>query len=286
VFKVKNPHPKFERKGKDTTLPFNKELMKAAEGFTSKQNFSLVVADARARGTRKRFPKKERCVAIDAAVLALCSHYSVIEGRADASLTTMATECGLATEAESKKSGNLVSKTRLSIHRLTRALRSLASEFDLLTYKTEHCADLGCFFPTEIRFKPRFFEVIGIPMEAVEKAQAGRAEYLNKEAEQRGEPRRSIAELAQLAFRAARERFYRHYKQRKEQGEIRLQARRDAEKKRAEIVADVRRKLNQEIARREIFFTSLADVQAEIERRTVARMYQRGHTMRLALTPG
>ncbi|ENH44175.1 incFII RepA family protein, partial [Escherichia coli P0304816.4] len=131
------------------TLKFCEKLMEKAVGFTSRFDFAIHVAHARSRGLRRRMPPVLRRRAIDALLQGLCFHYDPLANRVQCSITTLAIECGLATESAAGK---------LSITRATRALTFL-SELGLITYQTEY-DPLMVLIPTESRshacLLPRF----------------------------------------------------------------------------------------------------------------------------------
>ena len=122
---VKNPNPVFTPREGAGTLKFCEKLMEKAVGFTSRFDFAIHVAHARSRGLRRRMPPVLRRRAIDALLQGLCFHYDPLANRVQCSITTLAIECGLATESGAGK---------LSITRATRALTFL-SELGLITYQ-------------------------------------------------------------------------------------------------------------------------------------------------------
>ena len=121
--------------------------MEKALGFTSRFDFAIHVAHARSRGLRRRMPPVLRRRAIDALLQGLCFHYDPLANRVQCSITTLAIECGLATESAAGK---------LSITRATRALMFL-SELGLITYQTEYDPLIGCNIPTDITLTPSLF---------------------------------------------------------------------------------------------------------------------------------
>lgn len=272
---VKNVNPVFvPGTGKDgkpkETLPFCQKLMQKAANFTSRFDFDMLVAFARARGWRKRKPPKLRRDAIDALLPALCFHYDPLANRVNASITTIAMECGLATE-----------KKTLSITRATRALRFLAFELELLTYQTEYDADIGCNIPTDITFKPLLFKILGVSEESVAAARTSRAEWQNRRREKNGQSRMGIDELISQAWRYVRERFRDNKLKHKEHGLKRARAKKDAERDRNEIKLRVHRQLTREIAAGR-FPEDYELIKAEVEKRVKERMVlSRGHSSRL-----
>ena len=137
---VKNPNPVFTPREGAGTLKFCEKLMEKAVGFTSRFDFAIHVAHARSRGLRRRMPPVLRRRAIDALLQGLCFHYDPLATRVQCSITTLAIECGLATESAAGK---------LSITRATRALTFL-SELGLISYQTEYDPLIGCNIPTDI----------------------------------------------------------------------------------------------------------------------------------------
>ncbi|MGT6141637.1 plasmid replication initiator RepA, partial [Escherichia coli] len=120
---VKNPNPVFTPREGAGTLKFCEKLMEKAVGFTSRFDFAIHVAHARSKGLRRRMPPVLRRRAIDALLQGLCFHYDPLANRVQCSITTLAIECGLATESAAGK---------LSITRASRALTFLA-ELGLIT---------------------------------------------------------------------------------------------------------------------------------------------------------
>lgn len=114
---VKNPNPVFTPREGAGTLKFCEKLMEKAVGFSSRFDFAIHVAHARSRGLRRRMPPVLRRRAIDALLQGLCFHYDPLANRVQCSITTLAIECGLATESGAGK---------LSITRATRALTFLS----------------------------------------------------------------------------------------------------------------------------------------------------------------
>ncbi len=246
--------------------------MKAAAGLTAKFVFSMLVAYARQRGVRYRMPPADRLKAIEALLQAICFHYDPLANRVNASITTIAIECGLATEAKT-----------VSISRASRALQFLEL-LGLITYKTEYCGTLGCYFPSDITFKSEFFRVLDISERAVEGACRSRASWKNKQRTARGLPALAIEEMVKEAWGAVRKRFYDKRIKLKRQGEKRAQAKRDAERSRKDIEALVRRQLNKEIIAG-TFPADLNVVLAEIATRVKQRMFMsRGSHTRIAAT--
>lgn len=276
---VKNPFPVFvipKKKGTTdakSTLPFNKKLMEKAAGFTSRFDFSLHVAFARLSGRRNRKPPVLRLRAIEALLQGICYHYDPLANRVNATLTTIAIECGLATES---KKGNL------SISRATRALQSLADDFGLITYSTEFDRTIGCNIPTDITFTPAFFDALDISDDAVVAARRSRAEWKNQQRERKGLDRLGIDELINQAWQAFRQRFVTYRLRRKAQGEKRARARRDAQRTHQEIKNLVHRELTRELAQG-LFPIDKQAVQHEVKRRVRERMIMsRGNHSRLA----
>ncbi|EAQ5803266.1 incFII family plasmid replication initiator RepA [Salmonella enterica] len=269
---VHNPFPVFTvpcKKGTQTpkrTLPFNKKLMSKAVGFTDTFAFSVLVAATRANGTRKRKPPVLRRRAIDALLQGLCFHYDPLANRVNATITTLASECGLLTES---------CNGTLSICRATRALHYLAEELRLITYRTEYDPEIGCYLPTDITFTPHLFEALEVSPEALESVRKSRAEYLNLQRLTQGKPRINPGEIITIAWQAFRKRFKEYRLMRKAYGEKRHKGRKEAQLTFREISERVRKELTQEIARG-LFVSDLTILRREIknrvkERRVLAR---------------
>nr|WP_218168355.1 plasmid replication initiator RepA [Pantoea sp. B9002] len=271
----KNDNPEFvPPEGKDT-LSFNEKMMAAAKGFTATFAFAIHIAFARQRGLRKRMPPRARLQAIEALLQGICFHYDPLANRVNVTMTNLAIECGLATETVHD------THTNVSISRATRALEALR-DMGLITYKTEFCATLGCNFPTDISFLPDFFRALDISERAVEGACRSRHAYKNMQRKEQGLPELSLEENIEEAWGAMRKRFYGYHLKRKQQGERRAKALRDAERTRSEIQNLVRRELTKEIAAG-TFPIDRTAADAEIERRVKQRMIQsRGNYTRLA----
>lgn len=278
---VKNPFPEFvipKKKGTNEnkrSLPFNAKLMEKAKGFTTRFDFSMHVAFARSLGKRFRKPPVLRLRAIEALLQGICFHYDPLANRVNATLTTIAIECGLATESE---------KGNLAITRATRALQSLAKDFGFITYsEKEWDPSIGCNIPTDITFTRAFFEALDISEEAVVAARKSRAEWKNQQRERKGQARIGMDELISQAWQSFRNRFKEYRLKRKEHGEKRARARRDAKRTYQEIEALVRRELTRELADG-IFPVDRVAVMDEIKRRVRERMVlSRGNHTRLAL---
>lgn len=271
----KNPNPVFvSPKGKET-LSFNKKLMDAAKGFTSTFAFAIHVAFARQRGLRKRTPPRARLQAIEALLQGICFHYDPLANRVNVTMTNLAIECGLATES------SCPTYTNVSISRLTRALGTLR-DMGLITYDSEFCSTLGCYFPSDIKFLPDFFRALEISDRAVEGACRARAAYKNTKRKEQGLPPLTLDEHIAEAWGAMRSRFYAYRLKRKQQGERRAKALRDAERTRTEIKNLVKREITKEIAAGK-FPVDRQAAEEEIERRVKQRMIQsRGNFTRLA----
>ncbi|HCZ3589295.1 TPA: incFII family plasmid replication initiator RepA [Escherichia coli] len=250
---VKNPNPVFTPREDAGTLKFCEKLMEKAVGFTSRFDFAAHVAYARSRGLRRR--------AIDALLQGLCFHYDPLANRVQCSITTLAIECGLATESEAGK---------LSITRATRALKFL-SELGLITYRTEYDPTIGCNIPTDITFTPALFSSLDISEEAVASARRSRVEWENKLRKKQGLDALGMDELIARAWRFVRERFRSYQAELKSHGMKRARARRDAGRTRQDIVTLVKRQLTREIAEGR-FHGSLEAVKREIDRRVKERM--------------
>ncbi|WP_139817793.1 incFII family plasmid replication initiator RepA [Escherichia coli] len=258
---VKNPNPVFTPREGAGTLKFCEKLMEKAVGFTSRFDFAVHVAHARSRGQRRRMPPVLRRRAIDALLQGLCFHYDPLARRVQCSITTLAIECGLATESESGK---------LSITRATRALKFLA-ELGLITYQTEYDPLIGCNIPTDITFTMALFAALDVSEDAVAAARRSRVEWENRQRKKQGLDALGMDELISKAWRFVRERFRSYQTELKSQGMKRARARRDAGRTRQDIVTLVKRQLTREIAEGR-FRGSLESVKLEIDRRVKERM--------------
>ncbi|QXD01243.1 incFII family plasmid replication initiator RepA [Klebsiella sp. PL-2018] len=272
---VKNPHPVFTSRENRKTLPFCQKLMTKAEGFTSRFDFSIHVAFARSLGERKRKPPVLRRRAIDALLQGLCFHYDPLANRVQCSITTLAIECGLATESDS---GNL------SITRATRALHFMA-ELGLITYQTEYDAQTGCNLPTDITFTRTLFDALDVSESAVLAARRSRVEWENKQRKQQGLEALETDQLIAKAWRYVRERFRTWCGERREHGLKRRQARRDQDRSRKDIEALVRQQVTREMAAGKLEW-NLDSLKREVARRVKERMLmsRNGHYTRLATT--
>jgi len=272
---VKNPTPVFRVPEGKGTQAFNEKLKeKARKGFTGTMLFKFTFALARQAGTllRMRSLYRTRRDAIDQAAIGLCHHYDTLTKRVNVSMTTLAIECGLATESATGK---------ISITRLTRALQTL-NEMKLITYNTEFDSTHGAYFPTEVVLLPAFFEVLEVSEESVEAARVSKAAQLNKKRQAKGLNTLSVRELVLAEVKRYRDMVYQKRAARKERGEERARAKAEAALTRAEIEGKVRKELNCEILRSRISFKSLSEVAAEIERRVKRRMIlSRGNYSRL-----
>ncbi|HFN8187957.1 TPA: incFII family plasmid replication initiator RepA [Escherichia coli] len=250
---VKNPNPVFTPRKGAGTLKFCEKLMEKAVGFTSRFDFAIHVAHARSRGLRRR--------AIDALLQGLCFHYDPLANRVQCSITTLAIECGLATESGAGK---------LSITRATRALTFL-SELGLITYQTEYDPLIGCYIPTDITFTPALFAALDVSEVAVASARRSRVEWENRQRKKQGLDALGMDELIAKAWRFVRERFRSYQTELKSRGIKRARARRDAGRERQDIVTLVKRQLTREIS--EGRFTANGEtVKREVERRVKERM--------------
>ncbi|HCP2207869.1 TPA: incFII family plasmid replication initiator RepA [Escherichia coli] len=250
---VKNPNPVFTPREGAGTLKFCEKLMEKALGFTSRFDFAIHVAHARSRGLRRR--------AIDALLQGLCFHYDPLANRVQCSITTLAIECGLATESAAGK---------LSITRATRALMFL-SELGLITYQTEYDPLIGCNIPTDITLTPSLFTALDVSEDAVAAARRSRVEWENRQRKKQGLDALSMDELIAKAWRFVRERFRSYQTELKSRGIKRARARRDASRERQEIVTLVKRQLTREISEGR-FTANREAVKREVERRVKERM--------------
>ena len=199
--------------------------------------------------------------AIDALLQGLCFHYDPLANRVQCSITTLAIECGLATESGAGK---------LSITRATRALTFL-SELGLITYQTEYDPLIGCYIPTDITFTPALFAALDVSEVAVASARRSRVEWENRQRKKQGLDALGMDELIAKAWRFVRERFRSYQTELKCRGIKRARARRDANRERQDIVTLVKRQLTREIAEGR-FTASREAVKREVERRVKERM--------------
>ena len=250
---VKNPNPVFTPREGAGTLKFCEKLMEKAVGFTSRFDFAIHVAHARSRGLRRR--------AIDALLQGLCFHYDPLANRVQCSITTLAIECGLATESAAGT---------LSITRATRALTFL-SELGLITYQTEYDPLIGCNIPTDITFTPALFAALDVSEDAVAAARRSRVEWENRQRKKQGLDTLGMDELIAKAWRFVRERFRSYQTELKSRGIKRARARRDASRERQDIVTLVKRQLTREISEGR-FTDNREAVKREVERRVKERM--------------
>ncbi|WP_407234224.1 plasmid replication initiator RepA [Escherichia coli] len=135
--------------------------------------------------------------AIDALLQGLCFHYDPLANRVQCSITTLAIECGLATESGAGK---------LSITRATRALTFL-SELGLITYQTEYDPLIGCYIPTDITFTSALFAALDVSEEAVAAAAPQPCGMGKQTAQKQGLDTPGMDELIAKARRFVRERF-------------------------------------------------------------------------------
>ncbi|OKP57404.1 incFII family plasmid replication initiator RepA [Escherichia coli] len=219
------------------------------------------VAHARSKGLRRRMPPVLRRRAIDALLQGLCFHYDPLANRVQCSITTLAIECGLATESGAGK---------LSITRATRALTFL-SELGLITYQTEYDPLIGCYIPTDITFTSALFAALDVSEEAVAAARRSRVEWENRQRKKQGLDTLGMDELIAKAWRFVRERFRSYQTELKSRGIKRARARRDANRERQDIVTLVKRQLTREISEGR-FSASREAVKREVERRVKERM--------------
>lgn len=169
-------------------------------------------------------------------------HYDPLANRVQCSITTLAIECGLATESDAGK---------LSITRATRALKFLA-ELALITYQTEYDSVIGCNIPTDITFTTALFAALDVSEEAVASARRSRVEWENRQRKKQGLGTLGMDELIAKAWRFVRERFRSYQAEHKTHGMKRFRARRDADRIRQEIITLVRFTGNHESVKREL----------------------------------
>ncbi|HBN0433716.1 TPA: incFII family plasmid replication initiator RepA [Escherichia coli] len=255
---VKNPNPVFTPRKGAGTLKFCEKLMEKAVGFTSRFDFAIHVAHARSRGLRRRMPPVLRRRAIDALLQGLCFHYDPLANRVQCSITTLAIECGLATESDA------------GVLSITRALTSLA-ELGLITYQTEYDPLIGCNIPTDITFTPALLAALDVSEVAVASARRSRVEWENRQRKKQGLDTLGMDELIAKAWRFVRERFRSYQTELKSRGIKRARARRDANRERQDIVTLVKRQLTREISEGR-FTANREAVKREVERRVKERM--------------
>lgn len=267
---VKNPNPVFTPREGKKTLPFCRNLMAKAEGFTSRFDFSVHVAFVRSLGKRHRMPPLLRRRAIDALLQGLCFHYDPLANRVQRSITNLATE---------SKTGNL------SITRATRALKFMA-ELGLITYQTEYDPQIGCNIPTDITFTPALFSTLDVSDVAVVAARRSRVEWENQQRQKQRLKPLEMDELIAKAWRFVRERFRSYQSERKQHGLKRARARRDATRTRQDIVTLVKQQLTREYASGR-FIGGHEALKRELDRRVKERMMMsRGNNYtRLATVP-
>lgn len=235
--------------------------MTKAEGFTSRFDFSIHVAFVRSLGERQRKPPVLRRRAIDALLQGMCFHYDPLANRVQCSITTLAIECGLATESES---GNL------SITRATRALHFMA-QLGLITYQTEYDAQTGCNLPTDITFTRALFDALDVSETAVLSARRSRVEWENQQRKKQGLEALEADQLIAKSWRYVRERFRSWCSQRREHGLKRRQARRDKDRSRKDIEALVRQQVTREMGAGKLE-RNLQTLKREVARRVKERM--------------
>ncbi|HGT6255480.1 plasmid replication initiator RepA [Escherichia coli] len=228
---VKNPNPVFTPREGAGTLKFCEKLMEKAVGFSSRFDFAIHVAHARSRGLRRRMPPVLRRRAIDALLQGLCFHYDPLA---------------------------------------TRALTFL-SELGLITYQTEYDPLIGCYIPTDITFTLALFAALDVSEDAVAAARRSRVVWENKQRKKQGLDTLGMDELIAKAWRFVRERFRSYQTELKSRGIKRARARRDANRKRQDIVTLVKRQLTREISEGR-FTANREAVKREVERRVKERM--------------
>ncbi len=184
-----------------------------------------------------------------------------VANRVQCSITTLAIECGLATESGAGK---------LSITRATRALTFL-SELGLITYQTEYDPLIGCYIPTDITFTPALFAALDVSEVAVASARRSRVEWENRQRKKQGLDALGMDELIAKAWRFVRERFRSYQTELKSRGIKRARARRDANRERQDIVTLVKRQLTREISEGR-FTANREAIKREVERRVKERM--------------
>ncbi|MCW3215110.1 plasmid replication initiator RepA [Escherichia coli] len=173
---VKNPNPVFTPREGAGTLKFCEKLMEKAVGFTPVFDFAIHVAHARSKGLRRRMPPVLRRRAIDALLQGLCFHYDPLANRVQCSITTLAIECGLATESGA---GNSPSPVPPGSDVPVRA----GTDYQ----QTEYDPLIGCYIPTDITFTSALFAALDVSEEAVAAARRSRVEWENRQRKSRAD---------------------------------------------------------------------------------------------------
>lgn len=259
---IKNLNPQFKKTKENRTLPFCKKLMKKTFGFTSKFEFLLCCAFSKVNKKRKRNPPEQRKKAIEALMQGMCFHYDPLANRVNVSVTTLAKECGLATES---KKGNL------SISRATRALESLCRDFNLITYDTKFDPITGSNLPSNITFTSNFFDILEISKSELTKIRNERVKWKNRERINNGLEKLSAEELIHQAFSYLRKNFRAYHRKKRLYGIKQACARRDEKLSKKQIENIVRLELTQEISKGK-FSTNREIIYNEIKKRVKERM--------------
>jgi len=264
--KAINPNPQFNEPKRDSIRPFVRKITDRVKGFTTSNNFKLVIANAKQSGKIKRYPVQDRINAIASLLPAVCFHYDALMKRSNASVTTLAGECGLKTETKRTAED----KFRSSISRARRGLIYLR-QIGLIEYTSKHCQVTGGYFPSDINLTDLFFEAIDISKTAIEDEIKSKTTWENKKRAKAGLPKLFRDELIAHLWDNMKNRFIEYRIKRKAQGEKRIQALRDSERDRAAIKKIVQLQIQKEIIAG-TFPKDLRRAQAEIEHRTNERM--------------
>jgi len=263
--KAINPNPKFNApKREKNPRKFVEKITERAQGFTSLPIFKLIIAQAKQDGKIKRYPVQDRLNAIDALLPAVCFHYDALMERSNASVSTLAAQCELATKT-------VVENT--FVNSISRARRGLVylKKIGLIEYSSKPCQVTGGRFSSDINLTDLFFEAIDVSKAAVEAEKVSKVSDANRKRAKQGLPKLFREELVKNAWEFMKTRFIEYRIKRKAQGEKKAQALRDKERNRAEIKAIVTAQIQKEIITNK-FPADLRKAQAEIERRTNERM--------------
>lgn len=265
---VKNPYPQFKPDGKTHRLLAR--CAAEAEKFSTNGGLRHAVMLARSRGQICRFPREERRRAIDAAFPGIFHHYDILRDCLGVPLRTLAIKTGLMTESDA---GNT------SMTRLTR-LAKYFERLGIISYTSQFCADIGCYFPAEIKLTRLAFELLGIPYESFEKARAYKVKQENLSRMRKGLEALPFVEVVSSAIRAAKDRFYQKRLIRKQRGEARALARRDAARKRSEIKERVTNLVYEAMRKGKFKPQSLTELRNRIEELTNKRtIHSRNYTL-------
>lgn len=262
--KAINQNPVFIEPHRHSERPFIRKLINKVDGWANTYNFRFILAKARRSGIIKRAPVKERIDAINALLPAMCFHYDALMNRVNASVATLASECGLTTKRAHETHINT------AITRATRAIIYL-KKIGLVNYFSKKCKITGGYFPSDISFTPLFFEMIDISEAAVQAEIESKQAWINKKRAKAGMRKLYGQELVAELWNEMRDKFIAYRIARKARGEKLARALKDAQRTRKEIQEKVRLQLQKEIIDQR-FPADLMQVRAEIERRVNERM--------------